>query len=283
MRNICFIDKTFDNTQTLLYHLSIQISLDGFSFCILDIPKGKYIVLKEFPLYLKRSRLILKRLDEIIATEEVLSREFKSIEISFETPRVTLVPQVIYSRGTAERYFHFNHLPEKANTVTKTLLTKAGAWCIFDIPSNLNDYLQQKFPKAELRHHAYPLIESALKHNKSNEGKKEVHLNFGRHHFDFVAINGPELLLYNSYEYKNEDDILYYVMFAFDQLKLPPEKTQIIVHGKVPRVAPYFHQLKKYINKVNFAQLDSTYLYSYTFNQVPAHYYTMLLNLYKCG
>ena len=32
MRDICLIDKTFDSAQTHLYHLSIQISLDGLLF-----------------------------------------------------------------------------------------------------------------------------------------------------------------------------------------------------------------------------------------------------------
>ena len=34
MRDISLIDKTFDNTQTHLYHLSIQISLDGLYFSV---------------------------------------------------------------------------------------------------------------------------------------------------------------------------------------------------------------------------------------------------------
>ena len=54
MQDICFIDKTYDHEQSNLHHLSIQISLDGFSYAILDIPRGKYTVLKSFHFFLKR-------------------------------------------------------------------------------------------------------------------------------------------------------------------------------------------------------------------------------------
>ena len=78
MRDICFIDKTFDNTQTHLYHLSIQISLDGFYFSVLDIPKGKYVILDGHHFFLKRPRLLLKHVREVFDSEDVLNHDFKS-------------------------------------------------------------------------------------------------------------------------------------------------------------------------------------------------------------
>ena len=82
MRDICLIDKTFDSTQTHLYHLSIQISLDGFYFSVLDIPKGKYIILNGHHFFLKRPRLLLKHVSDVIDSEDIFSQEFKSIEPS---------------------------------------------------------------------------------------------------------------------------------------------------------------------------------------------------------
>ena len=81
MRDICFIDKTFDNTQTQQYHLSIQISLDGFYFSVLDIPKGKYVLLTGHHFFLKRGRLLLKHVRDVIDADEIFTKEFKSVEI----------------------------------------------------------------------------------------------------------------------------------------------------------------------------------------------------------
>src|SRR5665647_3181406 len=99
MQDICFIDKSFDPEQSNLYHLSIQISLDGFSFAILDIPKGKYTVLKSTNFFLKRPRLLNMHVREVVSQDELLGLKYKSVEIIYATEKFTLVPQAFFHHG----------------------------------------------------------------------------------------------------------------------------------------------------------------------------------------
>ncbi len=282
MRDICFIDKTFDNTQTLTYHLSILISLDGLYFSVLDIPKGKYMILNGHHFFLKRPRLLLKNVREVIELEEVFSYNYKSIEILYATNKFTLVPQVFYTRGSLDKFLWFNNDQERGYNVIKNLFPKAGCLCIFDIPQNLSDYLAVKFPRSVIRHSLFPLVEFALKKNLSSLQRTQVHLNFFRESFEMVIINGVKLYCANIFRYKNEKDILYHVLFSFDQLKLPADSTELILHGQIPQVAPVYHLFKKYVKLTSFARLDTAYQYSYTFSQLPEHYFTSLLSVYKC-
>jgi len=282
MRDICFIDKTFDNTQNNTYHLSIQISLDGFYFSILDILKGKYVVLKGHHFFLKRARLLLKLVREVFDTDEMLACNFKSIEILYATRKFTLVPQAFYSRGSLDKYLWFNNIQERGFVVVKNLLPKAACQCVFDIPQNLNEFLLTKFPKTEIKHSLFPLIEGVLKRNRAFPVKDQVHLNFFRESFEIVVVNGPGLTCCNIFNYKTERDILYHVLLIFDQLKLSPESTELILHGQIPPVSPVYHLFKKYVKLTSFAKLDNTFQYSYTFSLLPEHYYTSLLSIYKC-
>ena len=282
MRDICFIDKTFDSTQNNTYHLSVQISLDGFYFSILDIPKGKYVVLKGHHFFLKRARLLLKHVREVFETDEMFSCNFKSVEILYATRKFTLVPQAFYSRGSLDKYLWFNNIQDRGYTVLKNLFPKAACLCIFDIPQNLNEFLLAKFPKAEIKHSLYPLVESVLKRNRAFPVKDQVHLNFFRESFEIVVVNGPKLSCCNIFNYKTERDILYHVLFTFDQLKLSPESTELILHGQLPQVSPVYHLFKKYVKMTSFAKLDNTFQYSYTFSLLPEHYYSSLLSIYKC-
>ena len=283
MRDICFIDKTFDNTQTHLYHMSIQISLDGFYFSVLDIPKGKYVLLNGHHFFLKRPRLLLKHVRDVIESEDIFKHDFKSIEILYSTPKFTLVPQAFYSRGSSlEKYLWFNNALEKGYAVGKNLFQNAGCWCVFDIPQNLSEYLTAKFPGSTVKHHLFPLVEGVLSRNRTSSGKGQVHLNFSRDSFEMVVVNGSKLICCNIFNYQAERDILYHVLFTFDQLKLSPESTELILHGRMPQVSPVYHLLKKYVRTTSFARLDTTFQYSYTFNQLPEHYFTSLLSVYKC-
>jgi len=282
MQDICFIDKTFDHEQSNLYHLSIQISLDGFSFAILDIPKGKYTVLKSFNFFLKRPRLLFMKVRELMSVDEYLNLKYKSVEIIYATEKFTLVPQVLYQNGYAEKYFGFNHEGEKGYSVDKTFLTKAEAWCIFSIPENLKEFLVLKFPKATIRHNLFPLIEKTLKENKNFPERKQVHLNFFRSCFELIVISGSKLQMCNQFCYSGENDVLYYILNVFDQLKLSPETTELIIHGDFQQTDPIYQSVKRYIRKTIFASPTSLFKYSYTFSQLPDHYFTSLLDLYKC-
>lgn len=282
MQDICFIDKAFDREQSNLYHLSIQISLDGFSYAILDIPKGKYTVLKSVNFFLKRPRLLFMKVRELMSDDEYLNLKFKSTEIIYATEKFTLVPQAFFQNGSAEKYFSFNHEVEKGYSLEKTLLNKGEAWCIFSVPENLKEFLALKFPKANVRHNLFPLIERALKENKNFPDRKQVHLNFFRSYFEIIVVSGSKLLLCNQFNYTGDTDVLYYVLYVFDQLKLPADSAELIIHGYFMQTNPMYQAFKKYIRKTVFASPTSLFTYSYTFSQLSDHFFTSLLDLYKC-
>jgi len=282
MRDICFIDKTFDSTQTNNYHLSVQISPDGFFFTVLDIPKGKYIVLSGYNFFIKRPRLLLKHVKEVFEKEELIKLEYQSVDILYSTRLFTFVPKVLFSNDDAESFLSFNNLHEKGYTTRKNLFRRAESWCLYDVPQNLIEYLETVIPRAKVNHNLFPLIEGVLKNNRNFPERQQVHLNFFREYFEIAVVNGLKLIQCNIFNYKTERDILYYVLYVFDQLKLSPESTELIIQGHLPQVSPVYHLLKKYVRKTNFAKLNNTYQYSYTFSQMPEHYFSSLLSLYKC-
>jgi hypothetical protein len=282
MRDICFIDKTFDSTKTKDFHLSVQISPDGLYFAILDLIKGKYIVLNGYNFFLKRPRLLLKQVKEIVDKDNLLRLEYKSIEILYSTGIFTLVPAAFYSEKDEIAVMGFNHSIEKGFIVRKTYFQRTGAWCLFAMPESLDEYLETIFPSATIRHNLFPLIENGLKGNLNHPLRQQIHLNFLRDYFEIAVINGSRLLECNIFNYQTERDILYYVLYIFDQLKLLPEESEVIIHGHLPQVSPVYHLLKKYIRKTSFAKFESIFQHSYTFNQLPDHYFSSLLNVYKC-
>lgn len=282
MQDICFIDKSFDREQTNLHHLSIQISLDGFSFAILDIPKGKYTVLKSVNFFLKRPRLLFMKIRELINQEELLTSKYKSIEILYAAENFTLVPQVFFHHLTTEKYFGFNHETEKGYMLDKTFFPKSEAWCLFSLPENLKEFLTLKFPKATIRHNLFPLVEKALKDNRNFPERKQVHLNFFRTSFEMVVLSGNKLVLCNQFGYSNDNDVLYYLLYAFEQLKLAPDTAELVIHGQFVQTGQLYQTFKKYIKKILFAKPTTLFNYSYTFNQLPEYYFTSLFDLYKC-
>jgi hypothetical protein len=283
MRDISFIDKTFDRTNTESYHLTVQISPDGLIYTLLDIEKGKYILLNAHYFFLKRPRFLLKQVKEMVEKEELLRLKYHSIHILYSTNLFTLVPNSFFQEKDSEKFLSFNHALENGFSIKNTLLSRAEARCIYAIPENLDVYLQEIFPNSTLRHNLFPLLEKSLKDNLHEPKRRQIHLNFFRDFFEMVSIDGSKLLNCNCYSYKNERDILYYVLYVFDQLKLSPEETEIIIHGHLPQVSPVYHLFKKYVRHTFFSKTDNAFQYSYTFNQLPEHYFTSLLNCFNAN
>lgn len=282
MRDICFIDKTYNSTLSKNFHLSVQISPDGLFFTVLDPDKSKYIVLAGYNFFVKRPRLLLKYVKDIFEKEEIIRVDYMSIDILYSTGSFTLVPKALFSNDDAEKFLGFNNNHDHGFIIKKSLFQRAETWCIYDFPENLSQYLESVLPKANVNHNLFPLIESILKNNRNFPEKLQVHLNFFREYFEMVIINGPKLIQCNIFNYKTERDIMYYVLYVFDQMKLSPEDTDLIIQGHMPQISPVYHLLKKYIRKTAFAKLDTTYQYSYTFSQIPEHYFSSLFSLYKC-
>jgi len=218
----------------------------------------------------------------LMIQDELLNLKYKSVDIVYSPENFTLVPQVFYQPGSAEKFYGFNHEMEKGYNIDKTFLPKAEAWCIYTIPENLREFLTLKFPKAGVRHNLLPLVERALKENKNFPERNQVHLNFFRSYFELVVLSGTKLLMSNQFNYSGESDVIYYVLYVFDQLKLAPDTTELLLHGQLPQTDPLYQTFKKYIRKTLFAKPNSRFSYSYTFNQLPEHYFTSLLDFYKC-
>ncbi len=244
MRDICFIDKTFESAQSINYHLCVQISPDGFFFTVLDPDKGKYIVLAGYNFFVKRPRLLLKHVKDVFEKEEIIKLEYKSVDILYSTRSFTLIPKALFLNDDSEKFMSFNNTHEKGYIIKQSLFQRAEIYCLYNFPENLSEYIETVFPKANLNHNLFPLIETVLKDNRYFSESRQVHLNFFREYFEMVIISGTKLLQCNTFNYKTERDIMYYVLYVFDQMKLSPENTDLIIHGHLPQVSPVYHLLK---------------------------------------
>ena len=82
MHDLSLLDETLDINITRSYHLSIQIDLDGFSFCILDTTRNKYVALKHYS-FDQESDNLEGEIKAVFDKDEFLNQEFKSSKLIF--------------------------------------------------------------------------------------------------------------------------------------------------------------------------------------------------------
>lgn len=280
MHEINSIDESFDLKLASEYHLSIQIGLDGFSFCILDIHRNKYIVFRHIPLIVGKLQFLTRKIETIFDQEEMLNASYQSVSISYSTNKATLLPKE-YSAPD-----HFVDVANLTNDISRSEDIQAedipgfNFQLVYSFPKELMTLLNRKFTDFQFRHKSIPLLESAM--NQRSEKKNTLLLNFEKKYIRMIALKGSQIALYNSFYFKNESDFLYYTLNICHNLQFDPELDEIRIGGYVADDSGYVRQLKKYLGNVQFLKPSADFSYGNIFEKIQKHQFISLLNTYPC-
>jgi hypothetical protein len=283
MNNIYIIDESVDANLTLTYQLIIRKAEHQITIAILDSVRNKYILLKE---YLFDSKWSLQNQLEVfksdILKDDILNNRFKTVSFMYETKSSVIVPETLFDKNKLDLFFDFNQDIEPCDRLLWDKLNNAGAILIYSMPAQLMTAMESVFPNIKYFHHGTSMIENTLIQNKNRNSPPKLYININHSFFDIIILESSQLKLFNSFDYKSEDDFIYYVLLIFEQFKLNPEETEITLSGIIKKNDVYFQKIKKYIKNIRFEKLDDYFMYNYRFYEIEASGYTNLFNLYKC-
>lgn len=281
---IKFIDKSFSLENINNYHLSLQVYLKGFSFCLLDRERNKFIALGNYYFNkISSYSILLNEIEEIFLTEEVLQPNYQHVKLLFSTPKYSYIPSPFFDTKEVENLYKFNHKIKQGEVLHTNYIYGNSSYSIYTIPGFIEDFFNQKYPNLKVYHHSCPLIEEILLKEKLNTQKPRAFLNILPDIFDFVIIENGKLKLFNTFAYNSDSDFQYFVLNTFDQLNLSPIDIPVSIMGIVNRDDIKIENLKKYIKQISYFSKPEHFEYAYGFNEVPDHYFINLINLYQCG
>lgn len=276
-------DKALFKEATANYKLSIQLSLDGFSFCILDAERNKYLGIEVYSFKDVITPLVLNNiLNELIPKTDWLNLSYNKISIIYECPKSTLIPNPLFDVHHMADYLWLNHYQDFGEKILYDRLTNLGAVNIYAMPDIIIHTLQHFFPGARIHHFASPLVENLLILNKNRDEGFKIFTSVRKAWFDIVVLNGKNLIFINSFKYNAEEDFVYFLIYVMDQLNLNPEKTELTLFGEITKISALFELTFKYVRNVNFGKRIQDYEYSYVLDEIPEHFYFNLFNLHHC-
>lgn len=284
LQNIHFIDKSFDYVNVDKYHMSLQVFLKGFSFSVLDRERNKYVALAHYQFNRITSyRTLARQIEGILNSEPMLQCPFSHVKLMFCTTEYTFVPAAYYNDADKAAWFDFNQDLKRDCELISNYIFGNSSNVVFSVPKVLVDLFRAHYPAVRFYHQSVPLIEElTLKSKLEGEGRR-VLVNIMPAFFDFVLIDNGEITLYNTFSYKSTDDFKYFFLNAIDNMRLSPVSTQVSVCGFVPADSAILESMKEYIRNIDYFIKPAHFDYVYGINDVPAHYFTNMINLYQCG
>ncbi len=234
--------------------LSVQFNLSRFSFCISKVSTSENIYFSEYVFQEKQAtpELLLNKIEQVFKTDTHLQKDFSSLLVVHQNNLFTLVPNKYFSEDLIKNYLKLNVKILETDFMAHDKIKSIKAKNIYIPYVNINNYLFQNFGEFEYRHHITLLIEKLLS-NPLRSSEEVAYINVSKSLFDIVILKNRELIFANTFTYDTKEDFIYYILFAFEQLKLPTENTKVYFLGAI--------NLKSELYKIAFTYIRNIYFF----------------------
>lgn len=242
--------------------LSIQISLSGLSFCILQRDTKTISFLEDYEFEKKLNpHEVLDKIKHIYNTESFLKSNFSNVQVIHVNELSTLVPKPLFDENCLADYLKFNSKILQSDFIAYDSIDINDSANIYVPYVNINNYIYDLFGAFTYKHISTILIEQILAIEK-NATNVKMYINVNKSHFEMVVINKSKLLLYNTFEYNTKEDFIYYILFTAEQLQLNPELFELIFLGDIDSKDELYVIAYKYVQFVFFGKRQDNYKYS---------------------
>src|SRR5690606_4057763 len=232
--------------------LSIQVCLDGLSFCILDIPQAKISWYKKINFPKEHNPVkALQEIEDVYKEEQILHDTFKEVTLLFSNDLYSPVPLEYFKEEEASTYLKFNTKILGTDVVESDQINDELV-NVYIPYTNITNYFFDRYGEFEFKHNTTELINAALALNDKTE--TTAYLNNYKGYYDLVIVKGDALLFSNTFNYETREDFIYYLLFTLEQLDLDPEIFKLILLGNISKESEEYKTAYTYIKNIELLE-----------------------------
>ncbi len=237
-------DKTYKK-------LTIQVSLNGLSFCVFDTLSGKPIILKNVHFNsFQRSAKIEDLFASVFHENIELKDKYDDIVIIHSNNLSTFVPTALFDDEFLGSYLQYNTKVFETDFFAFDAIEKYEMNNVYIPYVNMNNFFIDQFGSFDYKHANSILVSKLLDLSKNNEERK-MFVHVSESHFEIIVVQNQKLHLYNSFDYKTPEDFIYYLLFTAEQLQLNPENFKLEFLGAITEEDVLYKIAYKYIRNIS--------------------------------
>lgn len=263
-------------------HLSIQLSLDGFSFCIINKNEMQIERLEHFRFddNSPTPDKLLQNVEAVFKKERALQKRYGSTNITHVNQLSTLVPNSLFDEERIRDYLKFSSKTYTNDYVVHDEIENHDMVNVYIPFVNVNNFFLERFGSFEYKHFSTVLVNSLLNTFKFSE-HPHMFAHIGEGQFEIIVIANNRLLFYNSFNYQRKEDFIYYILFTAEQLQLNPEKFELIFAGIIDTESELYKIAYRYVRKVSLIENRSAYKFPPNSKENTKRRHFTLLNQYS--
>jgi hypothetical protein len=188
------------------------------------------------------------------------------IIFSFAFPEQIFIPVKIHEAEIVKNIFD----------TTNTYNDRIAEWQIinqYSIPGIINHAIRETFSSAEFFH----VHTSSLKMHSGYDAADQIMVDITPNDFRVLVKSSGKLLLAQVYNYTSPLDVVYYLLKIVSVFNLQKDDLLVILSGLVEENSALYRELHQYFYNLRFSEPALNFDH-----QLPAHYFTSILNLASC-
>jgi hypothetical protein len=258
--------------------LSIQIHLNGLSFCILNRTTNTIEFIKTIEFTNKLTPVeILNHLKAELSSNTVFSEDFHAVLVIHQNELATLVPKALYNENNKADYLKFNSKILRTDFITTDDIAVNESVNVYVPYVNINNYIFETFGEFVYKHSSSVLIDSILQKEAAKD-RQIVYINSNLNTIELVVVDKGQLQLFNVFEYHTKEDFIYYILFVFEQLNLDVETTPIKLSGAIDKNDELYSILYTYVRHIDFIKSNVKFKISEGITEDMLHNHYLILN-----
>ena len=254
------------------YHLSVQIGLTHFSYCIINTSRFSVEYFKNYQL--NNTNDIINFIND----DEVIKSDFFSSSVAFVNFPSTLIPNKVFTKPSAKEMLELN---SKTHEIINTdVLKEIDVHLAYSIPKELDNIATTYFPKAKQKAQQSILIDEF---SKEYNTEPTAYLYLSENTLNITAFKNEKLIFNNSFNFETKEDILYFVLFAFEQLKLDTNNVNTLLFGDITKDDDNFKLLYEYIRNIELGKRPGQLKFPNEFKTLENQKYFGLFSQILCA
>ena len=234
MHPVEFREYGFKPDSFLNYRVSIQFSLNGFSFCLKEIHSGEIPYFKHLPFKVSNETGLVKKVGQVIRGEDMFDQTYENIIIYLSTKKFTLVPTALFQPDLAGEFLKFNFGSLNNEVIHFQSLLNSDQVLVYSVPQAMADELGSNLGNLLYEHSLVPLIQYA--EARANEYSEFAIISFSDSGFYLLVFVEGKPVFVNYFQQTNENDLAFYLLTVLRELNLEAGSLKIFIGGETEKL-----------------------------------------------
>lgn len=262
----------FNTTQC---QLTVIINGQEISFVVLNANKV-CVALVIYPFKKgATNEQVAEYLNDIIAEHYILKEAYKKINFIYGFPESILIPHQFLNETVNNNLLEMVY-GDISDCTTKTdFIIKNNLHNVYCISNIIINTIGELFPKAN-HFHLYSLLQNIIQTDEN-----QLYCIINSTHLIVQLVKGGKLQMVQTFEFKNPEDISYYLLSMCKSFDVKPLKTPILLNGLIDADNLVMVELQRYFT-IEYGSLPKSLIINDEIQKYPLHYFNHLFELSAC-